>query len=234
MSADGQDLCFNFHILRQRRCSLPASLQPDELSGGVFSLDAPVDAEESEVNNTARAFPESQAVIQRRNTALGNYGVTPRRRSEDDTGTDSSTEILYCEDDAVQRVAVRQVLKSHFKFGTTRSGEKTLEVLAQRFASGGLSALPNIVLMDQELPGLSGLETVSAIRSLYPRASMSIIMLTSTEKDEAATERKTGRLAYHRYLVKPVRRANLVDAVNCEATRLQSRANRLAKRATMA
>lgn len=54
---------------------------------------------------------------------------------------------------------------------------------------------PDIVLMDQRLPGTSGIDTLIAIRSQYPRAR--VIMLTTSEGDiEIQHALRAGAAAY--------------------------------------
>ena len=70
---------------------------------------------------------------------------------------------------------------------------------------------PEIIIMDINLPGMSGLDALRVLRSLPETRSIPVIALTA-----AASERDRQRgvdAGFHRYLTKPVRVEQLIDEV---------------------
>jgi len=97
--------------------------------------------------------------------------------------------------------------------------EKDLTICAD--ASSGEQALalmrrenPDVVLMDQRLPGMSGAEATQAIRAEFPDARI-IILSTYHTDEEVYAALHSGAMAY---LPKSVQREELIEAIHKAAT----------------
>ena len=97
--------------------------------------------------------------------------------------------------------------------------EKDLTICAE--ASSGEQALalmrrenPDVVLMDQRLPGMSGAEATQAIRAEFPDARI-IILSTYHTDEEVYAALHSGAMAY---LPKSVQREELIEAIHKAAT----------------
>jgi DNA-binding NarL/FixJ family response regulator len=76
---------------------------------------------------------------------------------------------------------------------------------------------PDVTLMDQRLPGMSGSETTQAIRVKFPEARV-IILSTYISDEEIYTALHAGAMAY---LVKSVQREELTEAIRKAAAGLR-------------
>jgi two-component system, sensor histidine kinase and response regulator len=88
------------------------------------------------------------------------------------------------------------------------SGEEAVQTMA---ASAARGAVYPIVLLDQNMPRMSGLQTAKEIRHLAPKATTSILILSSSPKTPDLGLRN--RLGILTYLTKPLRRATLLEAL---------------------
>lgn len=67
----------------------------------------------------------------------------------------------------------------------------------------------DVILLDENMPGMSGLEALSAIKQI--RSDLSIIMVTKSEEEDLMDRAYGSKIAD--YLVKPVRVAQLVSSI---------------------
>ncbi|MCF8714168.1 PglZ domain-containing protein [Joostella atrarenae] len=82
--------------------------------------------------------------------------------------------------------------KKNYKVSTCQSGTEAIEeVRGQNF---------DIVFLDENMPGLSGLETLSEIKSLKP--TLPVVMITKSEEEDIMEEAIGAKIAD--YLIKPV------------------------------
>jgi two-component system, sensor histidine kinase and response regulator len=88
------------------------------------------------------------------------------------------------------------------------SGEEAVRTMAESAARG---ALYPIVLLDQNMPEMSGLQTAEKIRHLAPKATTAILILSSSPK--TPDRGLSSRLGILTYLRKPLRRATLLEAL---------------------
>jgi CheY-like chemotaxis protein len=83
--------------------------------------------------------------------------------------------ILYVEDDSLLRLNVQELLESEgLAVETCADGNDALNKLAS-------AARYDLILLDNQLPGASGLELVSYARSLAHRRDTPIIVVSATE-----------------------------------------------------
>ena len=113
-------------------------------------------------------------------------------------------EILLVEDNPGDVLLTREALREAKvlnRVTVTSNGEEALAVLRREGDHAG-SVRPDLVLLDLNLPRLSGLEVLTAIRTDPALASLPVVMLTSS-----AAERDVGdsyALGVNCYVTKPV------------------------------
>ncbi len=112
--------------------------------------------------------------------------------------------VLVVDDHPVLREGVAAVLKRHDDLrlaGEAGDGAEAIALFRE--------LKPDVVLMDLQMPGLSGLEAIKAIRAEAPGAR--IVVLTTYDGDvQAFQAMKAGAAAY---LLKSSLRKELVDAI---------------------
>ena len=140
------------------------------------------------VNGTIQAMlsqdGEDETLIDAVNQWLNN---PPPRRQEQWPGV-----ILIVDDELKIRQVLQGFLELHgFKTLAAGSGEEALEI-CQR-------SNPTIVLLDINLPGLNGLQTLEALKELKP--SLPVIMITALEEEDVLQEALTR--GANDYILKP-------------------------------
>src|SRR5271170_3931138 len=139
----------------------------------------------------------------------------------------TSIRILVVDDSLV----IRRLLSD------TLSGDRSLEVVGT--ASDGRIALakipllkPDLITLDIEMPVMDGLETLAAVRKLYPKLPV-IMFSTLTERGAAATLDALA-LGASDYATKPSNTASVAVAVECIRTELLPKIKALCGVATSA
>ncbi|MGH9661711.1 MAG: response regulator, partial [Bryobacteraceae bacterium] len=141
------------------------------------------------------------------------FGVAPPRaraasemaRPEDLKGMRA----LVVDDNATNRLILREMLGSWgAEVGVAESGEQALEVLVRARETGAPYAL---VLLDCRMPGIDGFEVAERLQKNHTIAGVPILMLTSDNRSGDAT--RCAKLGLRAYLVKPVKRSDLHEAI---------------------
>jgi CheY-like chemotaxis protein len=114
------------------------------------------------------------------------------------------TRVLVVDDCAVDRTLAGEILKRDTGFAVefARDGEEALEKIAQ--------SPPDLVLTDLQMPGVDGLQLVSAVRQRHPRVP--VILMTSQGSEEIAF--RALLLGAAGYVPKSFLPDNLRDTVN--------------------
>src|SRR5262245_32267051 len=109
---------------------------------------------------------------------------------------------LICDDDATVRLIARRVLEEQFGCEVVEStdGVEALSLLAD---SGC-----NFAILDVDMPGMGGLETLEEIRASETLSDLPVIILTA-ERDEQTVLRLL-QLGIADYIVKPLRHSSFV------------------------
>lgn len=119
--------------------------------------------------------------------------------------TDMNTiEILLVEDTPSDVRLTQEVLKrSSLKYELTiaNDGVEAIDYLNQLKNSGGLK-LPNIILLDLNMPRKNGHEVLEEIKSDPALSPIPVVLLTVSERDEDVLEALRTKMNY--YLAKPV------------------------------
>lgn len=105
-----------------------------------------------------------------------------------------SYKILIVDDDQLNReVLARRFIQEGFETGTAEGGQRALERIAfQQF---------DLILLDVDMPGMDGIETLKQIRSQDQWSAIPIVMLSANDKKEVI--KKCLALGANDYLVKP-------------------------------
>lgn len=101
--------------------------------------------------------------------------------------------VLYVDDEEINLTNFRETLSDEFEIFTALSGQKALEILEKE----GEMAL---VVSDQRMPGMSGIELLTEVRRLYPE-SIRMIISAYTEIHELIDA--INKAEVYRYFVKP-------------------------------
>ncbi len=117
----------------------------------------------------------------------------------EETGTMMSNEeaqvvVLVVDDDPFARVMVREGLESvGFRIEEAADGPQALEVFR--------TVRPHIVLLDVDMPGMSGIETCAALRKLPGGAQVPILMVTG--RDDTDSIARSYEAGASDFMVKP-------------------------------
>ena len=113
---------------------------------------------------------------------------------------------LICDDDATVRLIARRVLEEQFGCAVLEctDGVEALAILADTRC--------DFALLDVDMPGMGGLETLEEIRAAEATCDLPVVILTA-ERDEA-TVVKLLQLGVSDYIVKPLRHSSFVAKVD--------------------
>ena len=113
--------------------------------------------------------------------------------------------ILSVDDDPVNQMVVQAMLKNKgFEVITAADGERALGLIEQLHAS---KRLPEAILLDVMMPGLTGFDVVRRIRSQYPDWGVPVILVSATGQKEKIQEGiDSGANAY---IMKPLKVSEL-------------------------
>ena len=116
--------------------------------------------------------------------------------------TDTPTTALVVDDDpAFIQIARLMLTHAGCRVEAVSSGEACLEALGR--------VLPDVVLLDLDMPGLDGLETLGRIKATHPL--LPVVMLTANTATESVVAAMNAG-AYD-YVVKPVDRTRIDTVV---------------------
>ena len=123
--------------------------------------------------------------------------------------------ILLVEDDAVNaRLAIAMLSRAGHKVTHAASGEETLSVIREAFATPGAERRPDLILMDVRMPGMGGLEAARQIRldeRHHGVRACPILALTANARTEDYDACMASGM--DGFLAKPFDRADLDEAI---------------------
>lgn len=112
--------------------------------------------------------------------------------------------ILIVDDDAMSRRMAEMILKKTIhEIITADSGDKCIDILKKESV--------DLLLLDVEMPGKGGMETLREVRKIEGLEELPVIFLTGTSDDEKMEEAK--RLGAIGFAIKPLRPADLLARV---------------------
>lgn len=125
--------------------------------------------------------------------------------------------VLLIDDHTLFRSGIRSLLQRHAEFSVVGEAPDGVEGIKR-----AKQLQPDVVLLDLNMPGMSGLETLQLLLQDCPRAA--VVMLTvSEEASDLATALQAGARGYliknidAEYLVRAIRRAAAGESVLAEA-----------------
>lgn len=112
--------------------------------------------------------------------------------------------VLIVDDQENNRLVIEDILRRlNYDIHMAESGEKALQLLQDW--------TPDLILMDQMMPGLSGIETTAKIKENEAFAQVPIVMVTA--KNEVETLKEAFEVGAVDYIIKPVERITLTARV---------------------
>lgn len=115
------------------------------------------------------------------------------------------TEILLVEDNELNRdMLTRRLNRKGFEVRTAGDGQQALDEIARQ--------MPDIVLLDMDLPVLNGWETSAAIRADAAMADLPVIALTAHAM--TGDKQKALEAGCNDYATKPVDFPDLLEKIN--------------------
>jgi len=123
------------------------------------------------------------------------------------------TRVLMVEDNTDDILQVKRILKSCGlleDLTVVQDGKDAVDYLAERMRRDPLD-LPDLVILDLNLPRMSGLEVLQWIRADHRLRDVSVVILTGSREDSSLIE--LHRLGVLGYLVKPLTSQDFVRTV---------------------
>ncbi len=112
--------------------------------------------------------------------------------------------VLLVDDDPVFRMTIKAMLKEGYNLDEVDSGEACLEYL--------LTTMPDLILLDLNMPGISGIEVLEALNKDQKYDTLPVIFLSAADDNDAIVKAfSTGAVDY---LTKPVKKHELIARVN--------------------
>lgn len=117
--------------------------------------------------------------------------------------------VLSVDDDPVNQMVVQAMLKNKgFEIITSADGERALDLMQDLYES---NALPDAVLLDVMMPGLSGFDVVRQIRSKYADWKGPVLLVSASgQKEQIQEGLEAGANAY---LMKPLKIDELANVI---------------------
>jgi len=117
-------------------------------------------------------------------------------------GADQATgSVLVVDDDEGTRQELRFLLEPRFRVFAAGNGERAIEIVRHENL--------DVVTLDLELPGLSGVETLARIRNLEPEVEVVVVTGAGSHEQEA----EALRLRAFDYITKPFDGGHLLDVL---------------------
>lgn len=139
-------------------------------------------------------------------------GVAPGAPGHEAPGPEPSVAglpVLVVDDNPTNRRVLDELLRREaMEPVLVESGEAALDAVRARRRDGPMF---RVVLLDARMPGMDGFAVAERLRADPDLAGAVILMLTSA--DEAEDAERCRRLGIQAYLVKPIRRHALLDAI---------------------
>ncbi len=111
--------------------------------------------------------------------------------------------VLAVDDNSISLAAIEQELKDTYEVIPLNSGARALQYLKRE--------KPDLILLDIQMEGKDGIETLKDIREMEDCKNIPVIMLTSIKDKDIVLE--SAKLGVEDYIVKPFNKLDLRDRV---------------------
>lgn len=119
--------------------------------------------------------------------------------------------VLSVDDDPVNQMVVQTMLRrAGFKVSKAADGYKALDMLSDAAENGG--RMPDLVLLDVMMPGMSGHDVVRAIRERYASLVLPVILVSANGHEDQVVEGLQAGASD--YITKPLGQRQLVARIN--------------------
>ena len=121
---------------------------------------------------------------------------------------DKVIQILLVEDDQLDVIDIRRTLekmKILYHLHVAKNGEEALRMLRES-GTGGMERLPDVVLIDINMPKMNGLELLQVIRSTEEWKQLKCFIITTS--DEFPDRNAAKELGVSGYITKPFKLNN--------------------------
>jgi DNA-binding response OmpR family regulator len=120
--------------------------------------------------------------------------------------------IFVAEDNPILLQGLGRALTSHgYSVSTAADGEAMLEMLRTQ------SEIPDLLLLDVMMPGLSGLEVLRSVKQDSRLSTIPVVLITAgTDESLAITALESGAVDV---LIKPFRLSELLDRIDSQVDR---------------
>lgn len=114
--------------------------------------------------------------------------------------------ILIVDDVAVNLKTVKLILEGQYRVSFVTSGQQALAFLKKNVFD-----LPDLILMDIEMPVMNGIETMQKIKEEYGKETIPVIYLTAISDKRTVVECYKNGLSD--YIVKPFEADKLIEKI---------------------
>jgi CheY-like chemotaxis protein len=117
----------------------------------------------------------------------------------------SKNVILLVDDDELDVISVQRSLKKldeDYELYTAYNGIEALDILNGKDSSAELNQLPDVILLDLNMPKMNGIEFLKALRADERLKNIKVFVMTTS--GEEADRRATEQLGISGYLIKPL------------------------------
>ncbi|GLI62437.1 hypothetical protein VaNZ11_005058 [Volvox africanus] len=131
-------------------------------------------------------------------------GALKRRSSFRDKG--GKVRVLSVDDDPVNQLVIQNLLAPvGYEILQAMDGQEALQVLTSE------ERLPDVILLDVMMPGMSGYEVCRKLREMYPLSCIPVIMISAKSKEEHIVEGLAA--GSNDYVVKPFGRQEILARI---------------------
>jgi len=123
--------------------------------------------------------------------------------------------ILHVEDDEVDAMVMQRALKKtglNYKLSHAKNGLMALDMLRGTNGYEKITPRPNVILLDLNMPQMTGHEFLRELRSDPELKSISVYVLSTSNDDRDRVEAYNNNVAG--YIVKPLSLESYVDAIS--------------------
>lgn len=113
-------------------------------------------------------------------------------------------QILAVDDNSISLATIEQALKRDYEVTPLNSGTRALQYLKRE--------KPDLILLDIQMAGKDGIETLREIREMKNCKDIPVIMLTSKQNKSAVLE--SSKLGIYDYVLKPFDAQDLHERID--------------------